>query len=156
MYDILSLFGIITIPDHGASFSINSGSIASIIGLVLTIVIFVRIRNVIRFYTFTARVPEIVSDLQTIASSISEYLNDFENNMLRISKELARAQAKLQNLKKKIKDRQLKKLISKLIKTIKEYNPNLKDIRNIRQIYIELQKIISSVNELQKDHKWER
>jgi len=156
MYGVLELFEIITITNPDGSFSINSGSIASIISLVLTIIIFFSIRKIQSFYIFTARVPEVVSDLDEIASSISEYLNDFENNIHRISKELARAQAKLQTLKKKLKDRQSKKPISELIKVIKTYNPNSKDEDTLRQIYLDLYKIIAEIKELQKDHKWER
>ena len=156
MYEFLRYWDIINLSDSGKIEFINSGSIASIISLILTIFIFFGIRKIKRFYIFTGRVPEVVKGLDEIASNISKHLNDYNDFLPQIRLELAKAEVALKTLRKKVGKREHKKPINSLIKTIKNYKPNPEGEEELRQIHIDLYKIVAEVQELRKDQKWER
>ena len=156
MYEFLIYWDIINLSDSGKIEFINSGSIASIVSLFLTIFIFFGIRKIKRFYIFTGRVPEVVESLDKIASNISKHLNDYEESQPLIRLELAKAEVSLKSLRKKIGKREHRKPINTLIKTINKYKPNSENQEDLRDIYLDLYKIVSQIEELQKDQKWEK
>ena len=153
---LLEWLNIVTLSESGSIVSINTGSIASIVSLLLTIIIFIAIRKIKSYYIFTGRVPELVKSLNKIASEINNCLNDFKGAIHKISMELANAEVTLKTLRNKINNRSLKKSISKLIKQIKGYKTINDGEKKLRDIYIKLRKIIREIKELQKDQKWER
>jgi predicted nucleic acid-binding Zn-ribbon protein len=155
MLELLKFLKIISLSESGNDFYVNSGSIASIASLLITIFIFLTIRKVKRFYIFTARVPELITELEELASRISDSLNDYESNKDRIEKDLGSAENRLNHLKYKINSRPARKSILSLIKSMKKLKPN-GDTEKIRAIHIRLYKIVDEIKELQKDFKWEK
>ena len=100
------------------------GSVASILGFLLTILIFLSLRSIRRFYVFTARVPELLSKLKKHAGEISKYQRNFSDSQQEIDLELKTAEVVLKSLKKKV-GRQTKYSINKVLKTFNTYNNGL-------------------------------
>lgn len=155
MFEFLKFLDITTLSESGNPTFINSGSIASIISLILTIIIYFGIRKIKRFYIFTGRVPEVVGNLNKIASNISEHLNDYEDFIPQIGLDLADAEVALKTLNRKVGKREHRKPINTLIKTINKYEPNPDGEEELRKIHIGLHKIVAEVQELRKDQRWE-
>ena len=131
------------------------GSAASILGFLLTIIIFLTLRSIRRFYVFTARVPELLKKLINHASKISEYQKEFSNSQQEIELELAKTEVVLNSLKKKV-SRQTKSAVNSMLKTVKSYNNSSNDSNSLWAVYVEIQKLITEIQELQSDLKWER
>ena len=133
------------------------GTIASILGLLLTILIFFLIRKIKSFYIFKIRVPGLSKRLQDIASSISSYLNYYESSINSIDEAVATCEVVLKSLKGKLSG-SIKKAIKALIKKIGNYQNSYdyKTKDNIWDIYISILKISEEIKELQEDYKWER
>jgi predicted PurR-regulated permease PerM len=96
-------------------------NVLSVIGFVLTLYVSFAIRNIRKYYIFTARVPELVRRLKEHNSKISELLNDYENSMQAIDIEIASMQVILNSLKSKISGNG-KKSTRELISQTKSYN----------------------------------
>ncbi|HEB36124.1 hypothetical protein LCGC14_0953010 [marine sediment metagenome] len=131
------------------------GTIASILGLILSILIFFFIRKIKSFYIFKIRVPGLSKRLQDIASSISSYLNDYESSINSIDEAVVTCEVVLKSLKGKLSG-SIKKAIKDLIKKIDQNSYDYRTKDNIRDIYISILKISEEIKELQEDSKWER
>ena len=131
------------------------GSLASILGFVLTIFILLALRSIRRSYRFTARVPELIAKLINHAGEIAVYQKEFSYSHQEIQLELAKIEVALKSLKKKV-GRNTKSSINKLLKNVENYSNNSNDPKNLREIYVEMHKLISEIQELQSDLKWER
>ncbi len=129
------------------------GNAASIIGLLLTIMIFINLRNIKRFYIFTARVPELLEKMRQHAGKISSYQEDFSNSGQEIELELAGAEITLKSLKGKV-SRRTKSSIKRVLKAVKNYDRTEKDQDKLWAVYVEIHKLIAEVQELQSDLKW--
>ena len=104
---------------------------------------------------FTGRVPDLTRKLDQHQEKLEEYLNDFDKSIPLISLELAKVEVVLKSLSKKL-DRQSRKSVVQLLKNIRDYNPRMKNRNRLWQIYIDLNKIIDELADLQEDLKWER
>ena len=129
------------------------GNIASIIALLLTIVIFFNLRNIKRFYSFTARVPELLEKMGKHAGQISSYQQDFSNSSREIELELGKAEIVLKALKNKV-SRGTKSSVKRVLKAIEYYGRTEKDPDKLWTVYVEIQKLIEEFQELQSDSKW--
>lgn len=157
MLEFLRYLDIINLSNSGKIGVINSGTIASILGLFITLyILFYGIRAIKQFYVFIGRVPDIIGDLDKIASKILDILNNFEDSRSQIKRRLDDAEVSLNTLKTKISGRKPKKSIKTLLKTIKNYNPKSDGEDKLREIHSGLYKIVRVIKELQKDQKWEK
>jgi len=133
------------------------GTIASILGFLLTVFVFILIRRIKSFYIFKIRVPDLSKRLKDISSNIASYLNDYESSVNSIDEEVAKCEVVLKSLKGKLSG-SIKKPIKSLIKTIGNYqnSTDYKTKDNIWDIYIKILKISEEIKEVQEDQKWER
>lgn len=131
------------------------GSVASIIGLLLTVVVFLNIRSIKRFYVFRARVPELLERLIEQSSKISTYQNDFVNSSQEIDIVVAQVEITLKSLKQKLSG-SVKSSVGKILKQLERLVNQSKTSANLWSLYIDLQKLIAEVQELQSDLKWEK
>lgn len=76
------------------------GSIASITGLVITVVVFFNIRKIKEFYIFKGRVPELLVRLAKHASNLSAFHKEFEDSLQQIEEEVGLSEITLKSLKK--------------------------------------------------------
>jgi len=131
------------------------GNAASILGLLLTILILLSLRSIKRFYIFTARVPELLEKLIKHAGNIASYQKDFSGSNREIDLELAGAEIVLKSLKSKVGSH-TKSSVRRVIKCVDNYNRTNQDQEKLWGVYVEFQKLITELQELQSDSKWER
>ena len=146
---------------------INSiGSIASIIGALISLYLIYALRKIHKHFLFKARFPELKKSLSNKASKLIELFQEFDNNKPEIKHTLRLIETILKNLEKKLHGEykssvsNLKMEItkfnnsnSKLNKFLYNYVPITTD--NVWEIYSKLQALIEELNQKLKDSKWE-
>ena len=132
----------------------NLGNAASIVALFLTFLIFINMRKIKRFYVFTARVPELLEKLANHASKISAYQKDFSSSTREIKLLLAETEILLKSIKSKVGTRQIKSSVKRVLKIVTQYNPATQDQDALWTVYVEIQKLVSEIQEFQSDLKW--
>lgn len=130
-------------------------NILSIVSFALTIWVAYSVRNIRRFYVFTARVPEITQKIKKHNSKVSELLNDFENSIPKIQIELTSIQVLLSSLKNKT-NKNTKQSTNKIVKTIRSYNFKTADRDQLWDIYLQVTQLVLEIEDLQKDLRWEQ
>lgn len=137
------------------SFS-NVGSLASVIGLLLSVYIFLTARKINKYILITKRLPQLLRKIEIHSSSISSLLNSFDQSTSVIREELIRCSANLKSLRKKVA-RGERKPITSLMQAIDSSvnkEPLSKDA--VRDIYLKLQYVKEAVKNLQQDLESER
>lgn len=131
------------------------GSIASIIGLVITLVVFYRIRKLETRFLFTARVPEYIRQLNGQNSYLYELLQNFDGSLREIQVELAICEATLKSLKPKLHS-ETRKSVIKLTKRISQQRESVtrQSENQIWKIHFELNKVLQELIHLQEDERW--
>jgi hypothetical protein len=131
----------------------NIGSWASIIGLILSIYIFVTAYRINNYIMFNERLPQLLANIEKYTSNISDMFNNFEPSTNAIREQLSRCSANLKSLKKKVNGDE-KKLIASIVTSI-EGNINLDQLSkpSIRRIYLDLRYLIEAVQNLQQDFR---
>ena len=104
--------------------------------------------------SFTARAPELAKELSKRTSNISNHRNDFDHNLLEIDQELVRVHVILDSLERKV-NRSSRRSITEAMKTISSYSSGIKDRDSLFIVYLSLVKVVSELEELQKDRIWE-
>ncbi len=128
------------------------GSVASILGLLVSIYVLREIRNLKKKFLFRARVPQLLNAIKGYSKGISSKLRDFEGSKRELETDLSKCNATLKNLSLKV-DGNAKEITKRLTKKIrKQKQPLKKD--EIWEIYNDLQALIESLSHLQKDIKW--
>lgn len=133
----------------------HAAELASILGFGATIVVWYSLRKIKSHYTLIGRVPELVSDLDRCASNLSDCISNFEGRIPSIEEELVNAETLLESITKN-SPREIKKVASRLLKTIKKYDINGTSAKEkVRAIYLDIRKLIGKIENLLKDQKWE-
>jgi len=84
------------------------------------------------------------------------YSRDFENSLQSIDVELAKSEATLEALQKKV-DRPTRTLIKGILEKISKYKQTRrKNSDEFWKIYVEMSKVTAKVRDLQEERKWER
>ena len=136
--------------------NINVGDLASIASLLLTIFVFFNVRKIKAYYSFTARIPELIDRLTEHTSKLNSYHQEFENSLQLIDEELAKSEASLEALQKKV-DRPTRTLIKGILEKISKYKQTRrKNSDEFWKIYVEMSKVTAKVRDLQEERKWER
>jgi hypothetical protein len=139
--------------NEGINFD-DIANVASILSLLLTIYVLYTVRKIKNYYVFKARVPELVNQISDHASKLALFHNDYENSREQILLELGKAEVTLSSLKKKV-DRKTRRLITTAITTVQSYNRYTRDKDQLWKIYIDLQKVVQEVINVQGDREWE-
>lgn len=131
------------------------GSVASIIGLVLTIFIYFGVRKIRRDFLFRARIPALLKKLQKHASKLSRCLQDYSNTKEATDEELSIAEVNLVSLYQKSYG-PLKKSLKSLIKDIRRFrkDDSRSTKQNLRSIYLNINMVVQEINNLREDEKW--
>ncbi|MDI6792939.1 MAG: hypothetical protein QME81_08755 [bacterium] len=132
------------------------GSIASIVGLILTLVVFISLRRIRSEFLFKVRVPELQESLKAHASKVFEYHRDYETSKKdEINKELAIAEVNLKSLARKTLG-ELKTSTKKLQKQIEEFRRNgkVRSKDELYEIYIEMIKLSEEITNFRRDDQW--
>ena len=134
----------------------NFSNLSSILGFLLTIYIVYTIRNVKNLYKFKARIPKLLKRLDDIKSDIANAFNDFDNSHEDIQILFGKVEVVLKSIKKKLHktDRnEVKKCIDK-IKKIDNVGEESYD--EAFEVYVQLNKTLEVVEDLNEEYKWER
>lgn len=131
------------------------GSISSIIGLLLTILIFCRLRHIHRNFLFQARFPVLNRKIKQHRSQLSTLLNTYDDSIDQIEIELKKCQSNLCSIKPKVIG-SLRGHIKRLIKDIKNINRSSSHPpkEEIRKVHISLVFIEQELENLSEDLKW--
>jgi hypothetical protein len=130
-------------------------SIASIISFFLTIFVLYDTRRLRSFYRFRARGPTLVAELRRCSQKISEFLNDFDAFIPQISEELARSVVKLKSLERKLGG-SARTSVKRLRKRMSDCRVSAGSVDEVREIYIEMVKVVEEIRDYQEDLDWER
>ena len=126
----------------------------SVIGFIVTILVYLDVRNIKKAYIFAGRIPDLMKKLKKHSTNINSLLNDYEGSKSQILEELARTEITLKSLEKKTKGH-LKRTTTLLIKEVKAYNSSTGTAENVRSIYINIIKVQEAITDYQQDQVWE-
>lgn len=136
------------------------GSMASIVGLIVTIFLFIEARSIRKSFLRRARLPELNKDLAKAASKISVHIKTWESNNEPVLEEFLHAKALLENIKKKLPDDE-RKMVERYLKRLqaKGFLSRKREISDLNreeafQLYSELNGLVTSLCELAKDNTW--
>ncbi len=131
------------------------GSVASILGLVITLVVFYRIRKLETHFLFTARIPEYIRQFHEHVLKIAELLQNFDRSSRDIRVELALCEANLKSLKPKLHG-EARKSVMKLTRLIIKQRESVtrQSAEQIEKIYEELIRVTRELENLQEDERW--
>lgn len=141
--------------------AVDLGTISSIIGLPISIWVLIEARKIKNSFLRKARLPETISDLEKIITQISKLLKRWEIESREIIHQFMMAKRILENLKTKLPERE-KKLVSEFTKTLETRKLLIFRSRIVTAeedkawaLYSELSCLIMSLQQLQKDSKWD-
>jgi len=141
---------------------LTSSSVANTatwVGAVASTLVYLNVRTIRADFLFAARLPQLLDALQSNASTLSRYLNDFENNTDAIQTELATCKANLESVAQKMHGstkKRIRKTARSLISDIdicSNLRPNPQK-EYVRGIYTSLNGIIQDLLNLREDQKW--
>lgn len=132
-----------------------AGSLASILGLGLTIWVWLKVRNIEGHFLFRVRFPSLKRQLGQHCASISRHLNSFPESANDLEIELKKCQSDLKNLHSKLKG-QSRASASHILTQIDELpSPLTADVRqNIREIHLNLVILEKDLENLKEDMQW--
>ena len=133
----------------------NFGNIASIIGVIVTILVFLRVKKIHLGYLFKIRGPIIVDKLRGYSDNILIYLNDIDSYQSDLTRDLRLCTANLKNLRKKV-PKDIRKTIKMLDKKINKYisMPSSYQVDYVRGINNDIQALIEECLNLREDLNW--
>ncbi len=131
------------------------GSIISIISFFLTIFVLYDTRRLRSFYRFRGVGPTLVTELRRCSQRISGFLNEFDEFIPQLSEELARSIAKLESLERKLRG-PAKASAKRLRKRIGNHKVDAGSEGEVREIYLEMVKVVEEIKDYQRDLDWER
>ncbi len=132
------------------------GALASMVGLLLTLIVLFNIRKIKHQFFFLARASDLCKKLELFNSTVIQLLQDFESNDDRIGIELARAEALLETLMNM--PRASKRLpLENLHSQISDYRGNNRRSENkVRKILTDSYKLVAKIEEHRENLRWER
>lgn len=133
----------------------RAADFATLVGLALTILTFMRLRKIQSTFLFQARTPELLASLRTHGSRISELLRDFKTNKHDLHIELGQCLANIDSLRTKLPG-DPRKTATQLAKQIRAIRKPRKDMNesDVWAMYSELNVLIQRVQNLEADLKW--
>lgn len=131
------------------------GSVASILGLSLTVWIWLKVRHIEDHFTLRARFSSIKRGLKEHSDSISRYLSNFPDSANDLEVELKRCQSDLRNLHPKLKG-EMKSSASNILKRLESLpSPlNRSNKQSIRSIQLDLITLANDFENFKQDMKW--
>lgn len=136
-------------------------SICSILGLLVTIFLYVEARAIRASFLRRARLPEVNKELTKLSSQISNQLKNWSADKGPVLESFAKAKAILESTKPKLpaeKQIKVENIIKKLSpKKYYIFNVSLSELTEILawDIYTELSGVIMHLDQLSKDSKWD-
>lgn len=150
-------------------FADNWGNLASVIGLIVSVVVAITVRSLRRYYNFVGRSDGVVERLREHSSELTICLNDFDGSVNQVSAQVEKLRATLELLQQ-ISPPEQQKEIKPLLKKVRRYRVQRsgRDIvaemwpgsekrseeEGLRVIYNKLLYITDVTKDAQEDTKW--
>ena len=137
------------------------GSISSILGLIVTIFLFVEARKIRNSFLRRARLPEINRELAKATSNVSDQLKNWGEDKTPALEAFSNVKALLENIKPKLPSEEKNKVKDYLSRLQpKKYlfvNTSLAELGedSAWELYTELSGLVTSLQQLAKDSKWD-
>ncbi len=137
------------------------GSISSMIGLIVTIFLFVEARKIRDSFLRRARLPEINKELTKVTSKVSDQLKNWDADKNPALEAFSNVKALLENIKPKLPTEERKKVGDYLNRLQpKKYFFIRASISELGEdaaweLYTELSGLVTSLQQLAKDSKWD-
>ncbi len=139
-------------------------SIASIIGLLITIWVLMETKNIRKSFLTKARIPDAIKELESLATNLSKTIPEWETNKQDTLIEIGKCSSILKNIEPK-----LTASIKKDVTTTLEEFQRKKSIKNfwkiksiselsldeIWNLYTQLQFVIEGLKQKKHDMRWE-
>lgn len=131
------------------------GTVATVVGLLLTIKVLRDVQRLQNHYIFLGRVPELLNALATHGSRISALLGDMPSSGDEITHELSQCQANLKSLREKLPPPYQGSVdeVSALIKTTTEKGPLERE--GVWLAYTRLSALGVEIRNILADRNWE-
>lgn len=132
-----------------------AGDICSVLGLIITVVVFVKVRTIQRSFLVQARLPILRKKIRAHSAALSNMLNDFSSVNPDLEPEIRRCNANLENLCTKLDGSQAanvqraKTFTSELLKQAAPI-----DKSQIRKLHVALVGIEEELGNLTEDMQW--
>lgn len=137
------------------------GSISSMIGLVVTIFLFMEARKIRNSFLRRARLPEINRELAKVTSKVSDQLKNWDADKTPALETFSNIKALLENIKPKLPSEEGRKVSDYLNRLQpKKYLFIKTSISELGEdaaweLYTELSGLVTSLQQLAKDSKWD-
>jgi hypothetical protein len=130
-------------------------NVVSLIGFVLTIIVFLNVKRIVKYYVLLGRSPDLTSKIKKHSSNLSNYFNDFDNNRYSIHQELSLSEVTLKSLERKA-DGQVKKSVKDLGTKIRNFDWKNGSADDAREIHVGMLKLLEEFQDMRQDQEWER
>lgn len=139
----------------------NLSAVCSILGLIITVFLFVEARKIQKSFLRRARLPAVSKELAKMASKVPGELNNWNNDKKPALESFSKVNAILENIKPKLPTNEKGKVelyLSRLQpKTFFFAKGKMVDLseESAWSLYTELSGLITSLEQLSKDSKWD-
>ena len=131
------------------------GSVASFFGLLLTIAVYVGVREIRQRYLLRARLPELVEQLSELTSKIQGLLRDHPATERELDATIAKCDGVLNNVEEKVED-DLEDAVNAIRSRIEDLRGDDNPVDGVWALYSELNKLLTELRAYLRDLKWER
>lgn len=131
------------------------GFLLSSASLIISIFVFVNVRNIKNFYRLKVRGPGLIRELNKYSSDLSASLEDFQSNTAEIRVLLGQSESKLKRLAA-MSSGETKKRLKQLGKVVSLCKVTAENKEEVFGIYVEIMKALEEVKDHQKDTSLER
>lgn len=131
-----------------------AGSLASIIGLGVTVWIWFKIREISRGFLLRARVPELIRSLRKDIRRLSDGLREFDERQHDLKSILAACEAKVDNIRSKL-PRRLAEHAADLHAQIRSIQNRMSSADAVWSVHKSLIVFVTAVEEHLRDVYWE-
>lgn len=137
------------------------GSICSILGLIVTVFLFIEARAIRISFLRRARLPEINKELAKATSQVSQHLKSWDKDKKPALESFSNVKALLENIEPKLPSEEKKKVLMYLSRlqprkylVIKSRIADLSE-DSAWELYTELSGLVTALEQLAKDSKWD-
>jgi len=128
-------------------------NLSSVVGLGITIVVAIGVKQIRKHYAAMIRLPELRGQLEGHASALSNLLNDYANNAENIVLELTKIVPVLKAVKKRINWSE-RDSINEALERIKDFTESSRSEDRVRAVHHSLHGIMGELDQRERDSKW--
>lgn len=129
--------------------------ILSIIGFIISCIVLYQTTKIRSVFLRKIRIPEIVKDLNSGFQEINKGLKKYENDSLAVHAKIQSVKGVLENIVSRMPASQKTKILEFITFLQKKESEGLNE-DSCWEVYMQLSSLISNLQQLEKDSKWEQ